>query len=61
MQLDAAAKEFNWKLNNGQIALLWRGGCIIRARFLEDIKKAFDKNAKLENLLLDEFFRARRR
>jgi 6-phosphogluconate dehydrogenase len=58
VQLDAAAKEFNWKLNNGQIALLWRGGCIIRARFLEDIKKAFDKNATLENLLLDDFFRA---
>ena len=56
VQLDAAAKEFNWKLNNGQIALLWRGGCIIRARFLEDIKKAFEKNATLENLLLDDFF-----
>ena len=58
VQLDAAAREFAWKLNNGQIALLWRGGCIIRARFLEDIKKAFDKNATLENLLLDDFFRA---
>jgi 6-phosphogluconate dehydrogenase len=58
VQLDAAAKEFGWKLNNGQIALLWRGGCIIRARFLEDIKKAFDKNPTLENLLLDDFFRA---
>ncbi len=45
VQLDAAARELGWKLNNGQIALLWRGGCIIRARFLEDIKKAFDKNA----------------
>jgi 6-phosphogluconate dehydrogenase len=58
VQLDAAAKELGWKLNNGQIALLWRGGCIIRARFLEDIKRAFEKNAKLENLLLDDFFRA---
>ena len=58
VQLDAAAKEFGWKLNNGATALLWRGGCIIRAAFLEDIKKAFDKNAKLENLLLDDFFRA---
>jgi 6-phosphogluconate dehydrogenase len=57
VQLDAAAKELGWKLNNGQIALLWRGGCIIRARFLEDIKKAFDKNPSLENLLLDDFFR----
>jgi 6-phosphogluconate dehydrogenase len=58
VQLDAAAKELGWKLNNGQIALLWRGGCIIRARFLEDIKQAFEKNPKLENLLLDDFFRA---
>jgi 6-phosphogluconate dehydrogenase len=58
VQLDAAAKEFGWKLNNGQIALLWRGGCIIRARFLEDIKRAFEKNPSLENLLLDDFFRA---
>jgi 6-phosphogluconate dehydrogenase len=56
VQLDAAAKEFGWKLNNGNIALLWRGGCIIRSRFLGDIKAAFDKNPKLENLLLDDFF-----
>ena len=58
VQLDAAAKEFKWKLNNGNIALLWRGGCIIRSRFLGDIKAAFDKNPQLENLLLDDFFRA---
>ena len=58
VQLDAAAEEFGWSLNNGDIALLWRGGCIIRARFLEDIKAAFDKNPKLENLLLDDFFKA---
>lgn len=57
VQLDAAAKEFGWKLNNGSIALLWRGGCIIRSVFLEDIKKAFDKNPQLENLLLDDFFK----
>jgi 6-phosphogluconate dehydrogenase len=56
VQLDAAAKEFGWKLDNGNIALLWRGGCIIRSRFLGDIKTAFDKNPTLENLLLDEFF-----
>jgi len=56
VQLDAAAAEFGWKLNNGQIALLWRGGCIIRAKFLENIKAAFDKNPQLENLLLDSFF-----
>ena len=48
VQLDAAAKEFGWKLNNGNIALLWRGGCIIRSRFLGDIKTAFDKNPTLK-------------
>ncbi|MFO0919236.1 MAG: decarboxylating NADP(+)-dependent phosphogluconate dehydrogenase [Planctomycetaceae bacterium] len=58
VQLDAAAAEFGWKLNNGNIALLWRGGCIIRSRFLGDIKAAFDKNPELENLLLDDFFRS---
>ncbi|MEZ5942062.1 MAG: decarboxylating NADP(+)-dependent phosphogluconate dehydrogenase [Planctomycetaceae bacterium] len=58
VQLDAAAEEFGWKLNNGNIALLWRGGCIIRSRFLGDIKAAFDKNPNLENLLLDDFFKA---
>lgn len=57
VQLDAAADEFGWKLNNGNIALLWRGGCIIRSRFLGDIKAAFDKSPDLENLLLDDFFR----
>jgi 6-phosphogluconate dehydrogenase len=61
VQLAAAAAPedqggFNWDLNYGNIALLWRGGCIIRARFLGDIKNAFDKNPKLENLLLDDFF-----
>jgi len=56
VQLDAAAEEFGWKLDNGNIALLWRGGCIIRATFLGDIKAAFDKNPNLENLLLDDFF-----
>jgi 6-phosphogluconate dehydrogenase len=58
VQLDAAAKEFGWKLNNGEIAMLWRGGCIIRSTFLEDIKAAFEKNPNLENLLLDDFFRS---
>ncbi len=57
VQLDAAADEFGWKLNNGNIALLWRGGCIIRSRFLGDIKAAFDTSPDLENLLLDDFFR----
>jgi 6-phosphogluconate dehydrogenase len=57
VQLNAAAKEFGWKLNNGPIALLWRGGCIIRSVFLQDIRNAFDKNPDLENLLLDDFFK----
>ena len=58
VQLNAAAEHFGWKLNNGEIALLWRGGCIIRSTFLQDIKTAFDKNPQLENLLLDDFFRS---
>jgi 6-phosphogluconate dehydrogenase len=53
----AAAAEYRWNLNFGNIALLWRGGCIIRARFLERIKEAFDRNASLKNLLLDPFFK----
>ena len=53
----AAAKEYGWKLNYGEIALMWRGGCIIRAKFLGDIKAAFDKNPELLNLLLDPFFK----
>src|SRR5690554_2343594 len=53
----AAAKEYGWNLNYGGIALMWRGGCIIRSRFLGDIKKAFDNDPSLENLLLDPFFK----
>jgi len=53
----AAAKEYNWNLNNGGIALIWRGGCIIRSVFLGKIKEAFDKKADLVNLLLDPFFK----
>jgi 6-phosphogluconate dehydrogenase len=56
MLLRAAEKEFGWKLNMGGIALMWRGGCIIRSIFLSDIKAAFDKNPNLSNLLLDDFF-----
>jgi 6-phosphogluconate dehydrogenase len=56
MLLRAAAKENGWNLNMGGIALMWRGGCIIRSRFLGKIKEAFDKNPGLENLLLDSFF-----
>jgi 6-phosphogluconate dehydrogenase len=53
----AAAKEYGWNLNYGGVALMWRGGCIIRSVFLGDIKKAFSKNPNLENLLIDPFFR----
>jgi len=54
--LRAAAQEYGWNLNMGGIALMWRGGCIIRSQFLGDIKKAFDKKPKLDNLLLARFF-----
>ncbi|PYJ84994.1 MAG: phosphogluconate dehydrogenase (NADP(+)-dependent, decarboxylating) [Verrucomicrobia bacterium] len=57
MLMRAAAKEYNWNLNYGGIALMWRGGCIIRSRFLGEIKRAFDKNPKLSNLMLDNFFK----
>jgi 6-phosphogluconate dehydrogenase len=52
----AAAQEYKWNLNNGGIALMWRGGCIIRSVFLGKIKEAFDHNPALTNLLLDPFF-----
>jgi len=52
-----AAKEYGWNLNYGGIALMWRGGCIIRSVFLADIKKAFDKDPNLTNLLLDPYFK----
>jgi 6-phosphogluconate dehydrogenase len=52
-----AAKDYKWNLNNGGIALMWRGGCIIRSLFLGKIKEAFDNNPKLTNLLLDPFFK----
>ncbi len=51
-----AAGEYGWRLNYGGIALMWRGGCIIRSAFLGKIKEAFDRNPNLENLLLDPFF-----
>jgi len=53
----AASGEYGWNLNYGQISLIWRGGCIIRARFLEKIKEAFDKNPELANLLVDPYFK----
>jgi 6-phosphogluconate dehydrogenase len=55
--LKSAAEEYKWNLNYGGIALLWRGGCIIRSKFLGRIKEAFDKNPGLTNLLLDPFFK----
>ena len=56
MLLREAAKDQKWNLNFGGIALMWRGGCIIRSRFLGKIKEAFDKNPQLSNLLLNKFF-----
>ena len=52
-----AASSYGWNLNYGGIALMWRGGCIIRSRFLGKIKEAFDKDPELENLLLDDYFK----
>jgi 6-phosphogluconate dehydrogenase len=56
MLLRTAASDYKWNLNYGDIALMWRGGCIIRSLFLGKIKTAFDNNPKLKNLLLDDFF-----
>ncbi len=52
----AAAEEFDWKLNYGGLAMMWRGGCIIRSAFLGNIKNAFDREPNLVNLMLDPFF-----
>jgi 6-phosphogluconate dehydrogenase len=57
MLMREAAREYKWNLNNGGIALMWRGGCIIRSQFLGKIKEAFDKNPDLSNLLLDDYFK----
>jgi 6-phosphogluconate dehydrogenase len=57
MLMREAAREYGWQLDLGEVALLWRGGCIIRSRFLNDIKAAYDRDPALENLLQDEFFR----
>jgi len=58
MLMRQAAREYGWNLNLGGIALMWRGGCIIRSVFLGKIKEAFDKNPDLSNLLLDDYFNA---
>ena len=55
MLMRQAATEYQWKLNYGGMALMWRGGCIIRSQFLGKIKEAYNKNPELKNLLLDDF------
>ncbi len=57
MLMRQASQEYNWNLNFGGVALVWRGGCIIRSAFLGKIKEAFDKNPQLANLLLDDYFK----
>ncbi|MDY2549514.1 MAG: NADP-dependent phosphogluconate dehydrogenase [Enterococcus casseliflavus] len=56
-QLRTASKEYDWDLPFGEIAKIWRAGCIIRAQFLQKITDAYDKNADIENLLLDDYFK----
>ena len=56
-QIQTASAEYGWDINCGELAMLWRGGCIIRAAFLERIKEAYEGDAGLENLLLDSYFR----
>lgn len=56
-QMRLASDEYGWDLNYGGIAMIFRGGCIIRARFLQNIKDAYDRNSELRNLLLDDYFK----
>jgi 6-phosphogluconate dehydrogenase len=56
MLMQQASDKYGWNLDYGNIALTWRGGCIIRSRFLNNIKEAYEKNPQLENLMLDDFF-----
>lgn len=56
MLMQEAAKEYKWKLNKPSIALMWRGGCIIRSVFLKDITQAYRDEPELENLLFNDFF-----
>lgn len=58
MLMRQASDDYDWPLNYGGVALMWRGGCIIRSRFLANIKLAYDNKPRLENLLLDDFFKA---
>ena len=55
-QMRVASKHYDWNLNFGEIAKIWRAGCIIRAQFLQNITDAFDKNPELSNLLMDDYF-----
>jgi len=57
MLIQQAAKDYHWKINFGGVALMWRGGCIIRSKFLNNIKDAYQKNPTIKNLLLDDFFK----
>ncbi|HSP48067.1 MAG TPA: decarboxylating NADP(+)-dependent phosphogluconate dehydrogenase [Clostridiaceae bacterium] len=54
--LSTVSERYSWELNLGEIASIWRGGCIIRSAFLDDIRKAYDRNGKLKNLMVDDFF-----
>ena len=54
--MDAMGRESKWEINKGGVALMWRGGCIIRSAFLGKIKEAFDRDPRLTNLLLDPYF-----
>jgi 6-phosphogluconate dehydrogenase len=56
-QMGKASEEYNWNLDYGNIAMIFRGGCIIRAQFLQKIKEAYDREANLDNLLLDSYFK----
>ena len=56
-QMRAASEEYDWDLQYGDIAMIFRGGCIIRAQFLQNIKEAYDRDADLTNLLLDPYFK----
>ncbi len=58
MLMRAAAQEYGWNLNYGGVALMWRGGCIIRSVFLGEIKQAYARNPDLSNLLFDAYFQA---
>ena len=54
---EEAQNEYSWELNFGEIAQIWRGGCIIRAAFLQKITEAFERDPALSNLLLDDYFK----